>query len=55
VSLSPSDDGKSDQENYETDDADTVRHHGNETGDVAGVCPYEADNRSHDEHGNSRT
>ena len=54
ASLSPSDDRKRDQENYESDDADHVRHHGNETSDVAGVCPYETDNRSHDEHDNGR-
>ena len=52
--LTPSHDGKSDQEKHDSDGADEVRHHGNETGNVAGVGPYEADDRSQDEHGDHR-
>jgi hypothetical protein len=53
--LTPSHDGKSDQENHDSDGADEVRHHGNETGNVAGVGPDEADNNSHDEHSDRRS
>ena len=51
VPLAPSHDGKGDQEKYDSDDTGDVRHHGDQTGNVAGVGPDEADDRSHDEHG----
>jgi hypothetical protein len=53
--LTPSRDGKGDQENYDSDATDDVRHHGNETGSVAGVSPDEANNYSRDEHSDRRS
>jgi hypothetical protein len=52
--MTPSHDGKSDQEKHDSDGADEIRHHGDETGNIAGVGPDEADDRSHDEHGDHR-
>jgi len=52
--LTPSHDGKGDQKNHDSDGTNDVRHHGNRTGNVAGVGPNETDNRPHDEHGNHR-
>jgi hypothetical protein len=48
--LPPSHDGKSDQQTHDGDGAGDVRHYGNQTSNVAGVRPDEADNRSRDEH-----
>ena len=53
--LTPSGDGKSDQENHDSDATDDVRHHGNEPGNVARVSPDEADNYSRDDHGDRRS
>ena len=53
--LTPSHEGKGDTENHDSDDSDDVRHHGDQTGNVAGVGPDEADDRSHDEHGDHRS
>jgi hypothetical protein len=55
LSLTPSHDGKGDQEKDDSDGTDDVRHDGNQTGNVARVGPDEADNRSHDEHGDHRS
>jgi hypothetical protein len=52
--LPPSNDGKGDQENHDSDGTDDVRHDGNETRNIAGVGPDEADNYSNDEHGHHR-
>jgi hypothetical protein len=52
VPLTPGHDGKGDQEKHDPDGTDDVRHDGNQTGYVTGVRPDEANNRSHDEHGN---
>ena len=41
--LTPSHDGQSDQEKQDSDGTDDVRHHGNQTGNVACVGPDEAD------------
>jgi hypothetical protein len=49
--LTPSQDSQGDQEKQDSDDTDDVRYHGNETGNVAGVRPDEADDRSDDKHG----
>ena len=53
--LTPSHDAKRDQEKHDSEATDEVRHHGNQTGNVAGVGPDEADSRSHDEHGDHRS
>ena len=53
--LTPSNDSEGDQENHDAQHTDDVRHHGNRTGDIAGVGPDQADDRSHDEHGDHRS
>ena len=53
--LTPSYDNKGDHKNHDADGTDDVRRHGNRTGNVAGVGPDEADNRSHDEHDDHRS
>jgi hypothetical protein len=53
--LTSSHDGKGDQKNHDSDGTDDVRHHGNQTANVARVGPDEADNRSNDEHGDHRS
>jgi hypothetical protein len=53
--LAPSHDAKREQEKHDCEGTDDVRHYGNQTCDVAGVGPDEADNRSHDEHGDHRS
>jgi hypothetical protein len=55
VPMPPSHDGKGDQQKHNSDDTGDVRHHGNQTGNVAGVRPDEADDRSPDEHGDHRS
>jgi hypothetical protein len=52
--LTSSDDGKGNQENDDSDGTDDACDHGNETRNVAGVGPDEADNRSDDEQGDHR-
>jgi hypothetical protein len=52
VPLTPSHDGKGDQEKNDSDATDDVRDYGNRTGNVTRICPYKTDDRSHDEHGN---
>src|SRR5919106_2418572 len=53
--LTPSHDCKGDQEKHDSDGTDDVRHDGNQTRNIAGVGPDEADNRSHDEDGDHRS
>jgi hypothetical protein len=51
----PGHDGKGDQEQHDSDGTGDVRHHGNGTGNIAGVGPDEADNRSHGEYADHRS
>jgi hypothetical protein len=51
VSLPPRHDRKGNQQNHDSDGTDDVRHHGKHAGSVARVCPDEANDRPHDEHG----
>src|SRR5437773_9782419 len=55
LALTSSHDDKGDQKNQDSDATDDIRHHGDQTGNVAGVGPDEADNRSQDEHGDHRS
>src|SRR5215217_6408343 len=52
--LTPGYDCEGDQEGHDSHARGDGRHHGNRPGYVAGVGPDEADNRSHDEHGDHR-
>ena len=55
VPLTARHDDKGDQEKNNSNDTEDVRHHGNQTGDVAGVGPDEADNRSRGEQPDHRS
>jgi hypothetical protein len=52
--LTPSHDGKENHESHDSHAPGDVCHHGNHPGNVAGVGPDEADNRSDDEQGDHR-